>query len=508
MTNLFSRFSRWQNLAPLLIGLLLTAPVLFFQTFRFTFPLGYAGMFAQMAEQIAQANFALPLSTPHYGPGGFAFVYPPLALYVFALALKVGIPVWTYLRLAPAIFMLLALIPLYFLALELTGSKIAAVASLVLLATTPSAFYTHVWSAGIVRALALGLCLAGLLFYVRTLRDFSWPSFFLASLCLGLLLITHWLYIVFAALFGLACLLSAWKPAHLRTSCGILVAACLVAAPWLGLSLARHGLASLLVASTSHGNTSFLALTQDLNAFLQLIGTNLKYVGDNWFLTALALPGLILLLAQKKFSIPLAFLFVLLMGEAFFYTILVATLLAGAWSGYVFEALPKLFEKKQSILPKLSLAGLALLTLAMVVLSAANGLAQIARYQPEIDTYSVQMAKFVRSETSPEATYLYIGKINEAEWFPYLLNRTPVFALWGSEWKGTYDQQSEALVTLRECQLKKDWACMEALQRQHKVTPDLLIGPNQRWLFIQIKDTHAWQTIYSDERYLVWKRLK
>jgi hypothetical protein len=508
MTTLISRLAHLQNHATLLIGLLLTAPVIFFQAFRFSFPLGYAGMFALMAEQIEQANFALPMTIPHYGPGGIAFVYPPFAMYVFALAIKLGIPSWTYLRLVPAVFMLLALIPLYYLALELTGSKAAALVSMVLLATAPAAFYTHVWSAGVVRALALGFCLTGLLFYIRTLKRFSWRNFLLAGFFLGLLFTTHWLYIVFAALAGLAFLIADWKPAHLPAALGILITALLVAAPWLGLILHRHGLSSILIASSSHGNTAFLVKLQDVNTFLQFIGGNLKYVTDNWFLAALAFPGLILLIAQRKFQLPLAFVFVLFMGEAFFYTVLLAVILAGAFCAYVFRQIPKTTENKLPIFSKLSLIVLVVLTASAVLFSATSGVLKIIQYQPEIDTYSLQMAKFIRDQTNPEATYLYIGKINEAEWFPYLLDRTPVFALWGSEWKGNYDQQSEALVALRECQLKKDWACMEALQQREKVAADLLVGPNQRWLAIQIKDTHAWKLLYTDDRYLVWEKLE
>jgi hypothetical protein len=482
--------------------------VIFFQAFRFSFPLGYAGMFTQMAEQIAQANFVLPMTIPHYGPGGIPFVYPPFAMYIFALAIKLGSPTWAYLRLAPAIFTLLSLIPLYFLIVELVESRIAALIAILLIVTAPAAYYTHVWSAGIVRALALGFCLTGLYFYVRTLKSFSWRSFFLAGLFLGLLLTTHWLYIVFAAIVGVACLITDWKPAHIPAAFGILVTALLVAAPWLGLILARHGLSNILVAYSSHGNTDFLMLLQNMNAALQFIGGNLKNVTDNWFLTVLAFPGFILLLIRKKFQIPLAFVFVLLMGESFFFTVILAVMMAGALSAEVFQLIPRIREQPRPVLLRLSLVLLVGLTVSAALFSAVSGLWQIVQYQPEIDTYSIQMSKFVRGETSPEAAYLYIGKINEAEWFPYLLDRTPVFALWGSEWKGNYAQQSDALIALRECQLKKDWPCMEDLQRQRNVAPDLLIGPNQRWLAMQIKDTHAWQTIYTDERYLVWKRLK
>lgn len=61
-------------------------------------PLGCAGMFTQMAEQIAGANFVLPAEIPYYGPGGIPFVYPPLGHYLFALYLKTGLSPWAYLR--------------------------------------------------------------------------------------------------------------------------------------------------------------------------------------------------------------------------------------------------------------------------------------------------------------------------------------------------------------------------------------------------------------------------
>ncbi len=151
---------------PLLVVVLLTAPIIFFQSFRFSYPLGYGGMFTLIAEKISEANFGLPMSIPHYGPGGIPLVYPPFAMYPFALAIKMGVPIWFYLRIVPAIFTLLAIIPFYYFTLELIDSKGAAIVAAVLAITVPAVYYTHVWSAGVVRALALCFCLAGLLLYL------------------------------------------------------------------------------------------------------------------------------------------------------------------------------------------------------------------------------------------------------------------------------------------------------------------------------------------------------
>ncbi|MDQ3004253.1 MAG: glycosyltransferase family 39 protein [Chloroflexota bacterium] len=497
---------RYSKHIPLLVALLLAAPIIFFQAFRYSFPLGYAGMFTLIAEKIAQANFELPASIPHYGPGGIPLVYPPLGMYVFALAIKLGIPIWFYMRVIPAIFTLLAVVPLYYLTLELVESKIAGVLTVVFVITAPAVYYTHVWAAGLVRALALFFCLTGLFYYVRSLRDFSWRNFLLAGISLGLLFTTHWLYVLFAALVGLACLMAEWKPSRLPIAFGILILALLVAAPWLVLILERHGASSILLAYSSHRNADFLLSLNDIPAAVQFIRDNLRHVTDNWFLTALALPGFILLILRRNFHLPLAFIFILLMGEASFYTEILAGMLAGAFSAEIFRLTPRL-----AVLKSMGVSGLlklmpAMLVILCFILSSIKGLSQIAQYQPEIDGHALRMASFLKQNTDSAATYLFIGRVNEAEWFPYLLDRTPVFAMWGSEWKGTYARQLEILVELRECQLQKSWACMEAIQQEQSVSPTLLVGPNSRWLMQQIKDTRAWDLIYTDELYLVWQR--
>lgn len=502
MTFIKFLFVRYQNRGLLLVGLLLIAPIFFFQAFRYSLPLGYAGMFTQMAEQVAQANFGLPMQIPHYGPGRIPFVYPPLAIYVFAIAIKLGLPIWAYLRLVPAVFTLLAFVPFYFLTRELTGSKIGALAAMILTASAPAIYYTHVWSAGVVRGLAIGLCFGGVLFYLRTIRNFCWRDFALAGLLLGLLLTTHLLYVAFAALIGIACLLGEWNPRRALISLGILLLAVLVASPWLGVVLSRHGLNSLLAASSSHRNADFFALLfQDGAAALGFLADNLSQVTRNGFLSALALSGLALLLAQRKFQLPLIFILTLLMGEASIFLPIPAAMMAGAFLGQVFAWFSAALASK-----RWSRSALLTVCVAILLLSTASGIVEIARFEPEIDVYSLKMAKFVQEQTRPAQTYLYIGKINEAEWFPYLLDRTPVFALWGSEWKGDYARQLQILIDLRACQAQKDWDCLENLQRANNVSPDLLIGPNQRWLVLQIKETRQWNPLYTDERYQVWER--
>lgn len=477
----------------LLAGLLLLAPVFFFHAFRSSLPLGYAGMFTQMAAQIANANFALPLEIPRYGPGGIPFVYPPLGHYLFAIYLKLGLSPWAYLRLIPPVFGLAALVPFYFLARELTGIRWGGLAALLLAFTAPSVFSIHVWSAGVVRGLALALCLTGLLFYLRALRQLSWRHILFAGIFLGLLLATHLLYTLFAALVGFAFLLAEGKPHRALIALGILGLALLIASPWLGMVIAWHGFESLWIAASSHRNADFLSLLlRDFGGAMTYLWENLSHVTRNGFLAVLSLPGFLLLLFRRQFHLPLAFLLSLAMGEASFFPILLAAMMAGGFAEWTVERFSGQAARWSAA--------------ALVLLGVGSNLSEIIRYEPEIDVYSLQMAEFVRQETAPAQTYLYIGKINEAEWFPYLLERTPVFAPWGSEWKGNYAEQLQTLIDLRACQMNKDWPCIQTLLAAKNAHPDLLIVPNQRWLFEQIKDTRAWQVIFENERYQVWGR--
>ena len=131
MAPLSSLIPRDKEHIPLLLTVLIAVPILFFQAFRYSFPLGYAGMFTLVAEEIAQAGFKLPMSIPHYGPGGIPLIYPPFAMYGFALADQLGVSTWSYLRFAPAIFTLLALVAFYYFTADVVGSKVAGAAATV-----------------------------------------------------------------------------------------------------------------------------------------------------------------------------------------------------------------------------------------------------------------------------------------------------------------------------------------------------------------------------------------
>ncbi len=83
------RLLGWSNTkSAFLAAIFASVPLLFSNAFLYGFPMGYAGLFTQMAQQIADANFVLPSMSPFYGPGGIPFAYPPLGLYLLAVFIK------------------------------------------------------------------------------------------------------------------------------------------------------------------------------------------------------------------------------------------------------------------------------------------------------------------------------------------------------------------------------------------------------------------------------------
>ena len=73
------------QLVGVLIIVLLSLVPIFYNTVKYQYPVGYAGMYAQFAEQIANENFKLPTEIKFYGSGGVPAAFPPFGMYLFAL---------------------------------------------------------------------------------------------------------------------------------------------------------------------------------------------------------------------------------------------------------------------------------------------------------------------------------------------------------------------------------------------------------------------------------------
>src|SRR3990167_1835901 len=90
----------------LLILAVFSVPYLIKFKIRVGFPPGYAGLYAQMAEEVVKHNFSYPDTISYYGGGSIPFVYPPLSFYLMALTVKVfRVSSMAYILFAPSIFL-------------------------------------------------------------------------------------------------------------------------------------------------------------------------------------------------------------------------------------------------------------------------------------------------------------------------------------------------------------------------------------------------------------------
>jgi len=64
----------------LLILAVFSVPYLIKFKIRVGFPPGYAGLYAQMAEEVVKHNFSYPDTISYYGGGSIPFVYPQFFL--------------------------------------------------------------------------------------------------------------------------------------------------------------------------------------------------------------------------------------------------------------------------------------------------------------------------------------------------------------------------------------------------------------------------------------------
>jgi hypothetical protein len=479
-------------------ALVLAAVLLFYNAFQFSLPIGYAGLYAQASEQIAQANFRLPAVIHFYGPGDIPFAYPPLALYGMALSIKLGISPITYMRFMPPLLSLLALIPLYLLAERATHSRFAAVAALGICAASPALNAAHTSASGVVRALGFLLLLCG--FYV-----FEWaveldraPLSVLAGIFFGLVALTHLFYALFFTLWAVCWIIAKPNLRSIRVGVICVSVGALVIAPWLLLVIYRHGLSPFSNAFLTHGNTSFLDVLTGRQDLIAWVSGKLNVVMAVPFLVIFVALGLVCSVASHEFGMPLALLMALLVlsPEGARFIIVLAAILAGAGSWCVGRWLPSVRWA--------SVVGLILLGL-VVGEAVVVGFRNIERNRPDLREGALAVGQYIQKNTLPRSSYLLMAGPNEAEWFPYLLQRRPLASKWGAEWLGTYDEQSSLVSSINYCHRSQDLGCIRDLHLPIQSTDVLVTLKGDKELSGELEGLPTCRQMAAIGQYLVWK---
>jgi len=498
--------SRWSNSTiAFLIAILVSAPLLFYNAFLHVFPMGYAGLFTQMARQIADANFAMPGESPYYGPGGIPFAYPPLGLYILAVFIKLTGKYYIFLRFLPPIFSLLSVGLTFFLAQKLFKQPFLSAAVAILTATSVDLYIAHTWSAGVVRAPAFVFLILVLYFYSPNPDKRSTRDTFLSGLFFGLAALSHLAYALFCFLWIVVASVSLrnWKKTIVDAFLAGLTAL-IVASIWVIPTAFRHGWRVFFGAFNSHGGNELMTEAFNLASLVRLFQINLAPILSNSLLAALVLAGGIYLLLHKQYRFVLFFFLIVLIfpeNARFVYWLGCFFAAYGLWllSAQLYEWISKRVKISQPV-------WMAVLLTPILGILWWGGFSSISRFAPFLSNSALELQGRSSEIFLRDGTYLALLIQDEAEWMPFLIQHEPLVSQWGSEWLGQYDQQTRLMSLFQGCRKEKDWACVKSVLAEMGSSPDYVITYRiDRKMNEQIAQEGRWREIFFSERYIVWE---
>jgi hypothetical protein len=281
----------------LLIALLLGGIVRFMPVVMAGFPVNDGGMFYNMVQELQANHFLLPAFT-HYNLADIPYAYPPFGFYATALISSLfHIPALTVVRWLPPLVSTLSLLAFYLMTDEILGSHLQAALATVFYGLVPDSFGWAIMGGGITRSFGLLFLFLTIGFANRLFTRTSSLRAVLTALFGALAFLSHPETGMQAAA---ACLLLwLFRGRSRRTllwSAAVALGVVALTAPWWGTVLAQHGLAPFQSALQSSDDGTF--------HLAQLF--TLQIGGGVFFnlTVALGLIGLIAMLGQKRFLLP------------------------------------------------------------------------------------------------------------------------------------------------------------------------------------------------------------
>lgn len=495
-----------KSTSALWLSILFSVPILFYDAIKKVYPLGFSGLYTLMAQEIVQSNFKLPTTIPYYGPGGIPFAYPPLGAYIMGIFLKLGGSQWDYLRFAPPIFSLCAILCMFLLVKKLTKSNLAAFTSSILTAISFDLFFLQSESGGIFRALAFCLGLLSVYFFINLIEKPGFLYAALSGLAFGLCTLTHLGYAYYFVFW-----LVAWQITHLSKKnilWSFLSGAIALGSisPWLFTVINRYGVNVIFNAFQTHNTTYFLQIFSSPTNIVPAVLQNLNVLIIDWKLLILVMIGIIGLLFRKEFAFPLLFIFnSLFIFEGNRFVLFLSFVLAGYGLKFIFDIITK-NNFLLNIPVKKSL--FSIFIACFLFFSYLQSFFVIAAIPTLINKDMINMANYLEAHSSKESKYLALitGDSQADEWIPYLSNRVPLIGFWGSEWTGQSTQQEELTQLKIDCSSIQKKTCLESLFEKLDEKPEyLFVEKKIETLSENLRSDPAGKVIYENSRYLLFQ---
>ncbi|QLG60373.1 ArnT family glycosyltransferase [Halorarum salinum] len=441
------------------------------------YPAYGAGLYLQIAEQIVDNGYRLPVSVPNYTADGVPFAYPPLMFYVSAVLMDVGgVTPLALSRYLPVVVTTLYLVPYYFLSRELLDSNLEATIATTLLAVTPPTLQWHLSAGGLVRAPAFLFALAGIYVGVKLFRSGSALLLFPATILFGLTVLTHPVYTVFFVVSYL--LVYAVLDRSIR---GLFLGAVVgfggiaLAAPWWLRVISIHGADVFTSAAGTHSG-----LLGGPGRILEEFVYTLAGDPSSAMFFVLAYAGMFYVLGTGRVLLPAWLLTAgLVLGKHRFQfvagSMLAAVLLSSLVENAVRERIP---AGSWRWAPRVALAVVVVASVSVGALYGAGGLAIGGADGPDqpqfIDGDDRRAMLWVGDHTNRSAGFVVLGDV--AEWFPMFTDRTILVGPWGVEWTSPkqYATQLSLYENVSTCPTER---CVTEALGSRNLTPEYLYVP-------------------------------
>lgn len=430
------------------------------------YPAFGAGLYSEIAAQLAANGYVPPARIPGYTADGVPFAYPPLQFYLLAVLLDLGGDPVAIAEVLPSVGVLAALFPTYLLARDVTESRPAGTAAAAMVAVHPQILQWHISAGGVVRAFAFLYALTSIYAGYHVFGTGSRRAIALGAVSFGLTVLTHPTY----ALFVVVSYLVFWV-AEDRSATGLLRGATvgtggvLIAGPWLGWVVTTHGLDIFAAAAGTHGG----------------IGGGADELAGVSTYVLVALVAAVALAVRREYLLPAWLVAAELSFQQPRFAHTVASL--------VFPAVGVTLVRNGDWLERPATGDLDVRALAAAVLVVWTlGGGTYLAYEmtlvtdpstPEfLDDEAVEAMEWVAEETDEDATFVVAG--DAAEWFPASTDRTLLLGPWGVEWVSAraYDRHLDSFINLSTCQSAD---CVETTTEFLDQRPDYVYVPKGRY---------------------------
>ncbi len=401
------------------------------------FPRGDGGLFAAMIDAIIAHGYRLPQMV-QYGADVIPFAYPPLGLAIAALVANMSSTLFA-LQWLPFVWGLLTFPLLVWLASRWLRSRWAVLATACAYPLLSGLYDQLLFGGGVTRAAGLFFALLAVCCASELMRHNHNGLWVLLAVSLAATLLSHLVASIVAVggvaiVFGLNLRKLDWRKMALAAGLTILLIA-----PWVWVTLSRHGVEPFLSAQP----TGFFRPKTDLLNF---------FWPADWTVRRVTLIGLVGIgIFGRKPKAALWYLWVLLFAARAPYA---KPLMIALMTGAATEIIHGVVSQKLQLKP-IHRQLVVTLTVALAILL---GVYRQRTFNLEsLSPHMRQSMQWIAANTQPDDVFTVVTPVNWAndlysEWLPYLADRPNLTTAQGAEWLPN-DEFSKRVTLISELQL-------------------------------------------------------